>query len=439
MRTAGWGLGLVALCPVLAGAQPRLSLEAAVAEAWTHSRQVAEALAAEDRARQELMIARTRHLPTLSVETQVSRLLRPVDVTFPAGAFGTFADGPVPAATTAVTTPARVSVVVNASASQPLTGLWRARLGVRAGEAAVAIAEEETRAARLSVVRDVKRTYFSIVQAHRSLEATEAARRMLTELEGLVADRVAERVSLKADGLDVGVRRAELEVTVLGLRHAISAGGERLNHLMGRALTSPVEVEPIAELAPYALSESGAAAEMRPDVREARLQVQLAHFRERDARIDRWPSVDLALQSITPMNIDGAPRNVSTLAVRASWQPFDWGRQARQRAVRAADTRRVEAAAADAASAATLEIRSSARALEDAQAALRAAGVARVAAEERTRVATVRYRERSVLLVDVLEAHNALADRSARYDRALLAVLDARAALDHALGEDPHP
>jgi outer membrane protein TolC len=219
----------------------------------------------------------------------------------------------------------------------------------------------------------------------------------------------------------------------------MASGTERLNHLMGRPLTTPVVVEPVAELGLTAAADTPPDVEARPDVRRARITVRLAELGERAAGIDRWPTVDLALQSITPMNIDGAPRNITSLALRATWQPFDWGRQAHERARLAIERRRAAAAAADVVSAATLEIHASERALAEAQVVLRAAAAARDAAEERARVATVRYRERAVLLVDALEAHDVLADRTARYDRALLAVLDARATLAFVLGEDLHP
>lgn len=443
-----WTLAL-ALVPVPARAQAalseapasaRLTIDDAIAGALAHSRSIAIADLAEARADEDLAVARTRHLPSFSAETQVSRLLRPVEITFPAGAFGTFADtGPVPASDTAITTPARISLLLNSSVSQPLTGLVRARLGVRANEAALASAHEDARQARLAVVRDVKRTYYAVLQATRALDAADATGRMLAELDAVVTDRIAQRVALKGDGLDVQVRRAELDQTTLELRQTIAAGTERLNHLLGRPLDAPLTVEPVPEMTPRPAVDAGAAIEARPDVRLARLRVRQADLAVRDAAVDLWPSADLTVQSITPMNIDGAPRNITSVALRVSWTPFDWGRRARVKAARALEARRAVDAAADAASAAALEINGCRRAVEAAQVALRTATAARAAAEEQARVKTSQYRLRAVLLADVLEAHATLADRSARADQALLALFSARANLDFALGEDVLP
>lgn len=440
MTRLGLAMVVIATWPTAAGAQSsRLTLDEAVTLALAHGRTIAMTQQAEARAREDVALARTRRLPTFTVESQVSRLLRPVEMTFPAGAFGTFPDtGPVPATDTAVTTPARVSVLMDVSVTQPLTGLMQARLGVRSSEAALAIAAEDTRAARLAVVRDVKRTYFALLQARSALDAAGARARLLTELDDLVADRVAERVALKGDGLDLQVRRADLEVVVLGWRHTIDAQTERLNHLLGRALDTPIEVVSVAELTPSLVGADPPATE-RPDVRQARLRVEQAELAVRHARLDAWPSADLALQSITPMNIDGAPRHIASVALRVSWQPFDWGRRARSRAAREIDVQRAMSAVDDAASAAALEINGYRRAVDEAQQRLRAATAARSASEERARVKTAQYRVRAVLLADVLDAHATLAERAAQTDAALLTLLTARANLDYALGEDLLP
>lgn len=442
MKWVGVVLVAAGLMPAPAGAQSvsPLTLDDAVALALVHSRTVVQAGLVEARAREELAVTRTRHLPSLSVASQVSRLLRPVDITFPAGAFGTFPEtGPVPASDTAVRTPARVSLLVNATASQPLTGLRRTQIAVQSDEAALALAQEDTRASRLAVVRDVKRTYYAIQQARAALDAALASERLLMELDAVVADRIAQRVALKSDGLDVLARRAELDLTTLRLRHAITAQTERLNHLMGRDPAAPLDVAPVPALASVREVAGTTAADSRPDVRQARLRVTQAGLAVRDAALDRWPEADLALQSVTPVNIDGAPRNITSVALRLSWEPFDWGRRARIRAARQLDVQRAADAAAETASAARLEINAGRRAVEDAQLALRVAATARTAAEEQARVRTTQYRVRAVLLSDVLQAHAVLADRSARHDQALLTLFDARANLDYALGEDILP
>lgn len=81
-----------ALSPWVASAQPspaRLSLDEAVALALQHNRSL-ESADQVAKAEEDLAIARTWRLPKFSVEAQAAQLLRPVDVRFSQGAFGTF-------------------------------------------------------------------------------------------------------------------------------------------------------------------------------------------------------------------------------------------------------------------------------------------------------------------------------------------------------------
>jgi outer membrane protein TolC len=69
--------------------------------------------------------------------------------------------------------------------------------------------------------------------------------------------------------------------------------------------------------------------------------------------------------------------------------------------------------------------------------AVKAAGLARDAAEETRRVASDRYREKAILLSDLLRADAAVADARRRADEALLSYWSARTDLDRTLGTEP--
>src|SRR5262249_37936378 len=84
-------------------AQETLTLGDAVRFGLEHNLTVANQSLQIDKADEDLQTARSRRLPQFKVETQASQLLRPVDLTFPRGAFGTFEGiGPVPATDAAV-------------------------------------------------------------------------------------------------------------------------------------------------------------------------------------------------------------------------------------------------------------------------------------------------------------------------------------------------
>jgi outer membrane protein TolC len=432
-------IAAVAALPSTASGQSTaaLTLDEAVRIALARNSSIQSAALAEARADEEVGQARTRHLPAFSVETQASRLLRPVDLTFPAGAFGSFpSTGPVPSVDTTVTTPAQMTMVFNASVSQPVTGLLKARLGVQQSEHARALAREDTRAARLAIVAQVKHTYYAILEAMSALEATEANGRLLAEPDRVVANRVVQRVALRADGLDVKARLAQNAVTQTSLQHRLASSKEQLNQLLGRDVESAVEVAPIWETLAASPADNDNEPARRPDVQQATLRAQQAALAVRQARVDSLPDVNLLVQTVTPVNIDGAPRNITSAGVQVKWEPFDWGRKARVLASKQFDARRADRALADAVVAAHLEINRARRAVEQARVNLRAASLTRDVALEQVHVRTAQYQSQAVLLTDVLQAQASHAESSNQYQRAVLSLLAAQADLDLAIGEE---
>ena len=238
-------MALILLWPTasLAQSKPTLTLDEAIAIAVQRNRAFDNARVAQEQAAQDIAQARSRRLPSLTAEGQISRLLRPVEVTFPAGAFGTLDSiGAVPSVDTTITTPLQTNLVLNASVSQPITGLLKATIVVRQSEAAHAIAIEHVRAARLGIVNHVRRTYYAILQSLSALQAADTNGRLLAEVARVVQTRVAQKVALRTDSLEMETRVAQNELTRGTLRDALASSKEQLNQLLGRDLTTDFEV-----------------------------------------------------------------------------------------------------------------------------------------------------------------------------------------------------
>jgi outer membrane protein len=202
------------------------------------------------------------------------------------------------------------------------------------------------------------------------------------------------------------------------------------------------DVVPLADLvAPDSGGDAMPAAEIRqrPDVRHAALAVQQADLAVRLARADRLPEINVMVQAITPLNIDGAPQHIASAGIQLKWEPFDWGRRARAVASKRLELQQAERRERDVEDGARLEIARARRSLEEAQAAVRVAELSRRTARERTRVRLTQFESQSALLGDVLQAQASLANATSQFQQALLALLTARADLDHALGEELVP
>ena len=154
------------------------------------------------------------------------------------------------------------------------------------------------------------------------------------------------------------------------------------------------------------------------------------------ARTDYLPEVGLSLSYISPINISGAPRQIASAALQASWEPFDWGRKRRAMASKALDIRQAANGVRETEERAVLEINSRFRRLEQARAQLRAARIGQETARENVRMRMTQYDVQAALLADVLQTQATLADNDNQHQQALVAFWTARADFERALGEE---
>ena len=438
---------LVALIAILtsasaAPAQTRLtlSLDEAIAIASANNPTLQNAAMQVEKAEHDVAIARTRRMPSFSIESQASQLLTPVDISFPRGAFGDYPGiGPIPSTDATVTTPRGMSLYLNAQATQPLSQLFKINLNVRLSESSLAYEREQLRAGRLALVQNVRRQYYAVLETASALDAVAAKTKLLEEMDRVSATRVAQQVVLKSDRLDVQTRLAEAELTRLTLEHTLASRKEQFNLLLGRDVRTPFEVSPIAEPSRFDVDREAAQAralDARPDIRQARVRLQQAELAHRVSKADRIPELALAVSSLMPVNIDGAPKNISTVAIQAKWDVFDWGRKGRTVAAKGLEIRQAKNSMFDAEQKAVLEINDEFRRVDAARAQLRVARLAQEHARENARVRMNQYELRAALLSDVMLAESNLAASDDQYTRALLSFWTALADLDHALGEE---
>jgi outer membrane protein TolC len=425
---------------VFATAGERLSLEGAIRIALENNRQLQAALLQVQKAEADVAVARTRRLPVFETEVQASQLVSPVSFAFPEGAFGDFPDtGPIPSANTKIEVPRQPTYYVSSQVSQPISQLFRIGLGIRSASATREIAQEQARADQLSVVNSVKRLYFAILQSESALAATEEAIVRYRELDRTLQVRVAQKVALRSDALDVRFRLAQEELSRTTRQNALASQKEQLNQLLGRDVRTPFEVEDVAALSLLDVDLKAAhsfALENRPDVREARLKLQQADLDRRMTKADRIPEVSLAGSFISNYNIDVLPANLATVGVRVTWEPFDWGRRKQELAVKTHTVQQARLGVRDVEDRTVLEINSRYRTLAEKRALLTVARMAQASASEKLRVKTNQYQVQAVLLPDVLQMRAEVAESNDRYQQALLDFWTAKADYDLAVGED---
>ncbi|BDG09120.1 TolC family protein [Anaeromyxobacter paludicola] len=421
---------------------PLLGLDEAVAAALARNHLLAGAALEVEKQEDRADALRTRRLPALRLDLLASRLLEPLDFTFPAGTFGTFPGvGPFPPLESRVRTEPQLTTVALVTASQPLTQQYRIGLGLRALELGRDLAREQLRGERQRIRAEVRATYYRLSATQAAVAALSDLVRALEELDQQTGRYLAEEVVLRGDALEVKARLARERWRLSSAESGLATQRERLDQLLGRDLGARFRVEdpsalrsPAAELG---LEEARARARARrPELRRAALQRAQAETGLRLSRADWIPDVTLSAHYARLVDFHFLPDHVADVGLLLSWEPFDWGRRGKEASAAGRAEAQAEAALAEAESQVGLEVGARWRALRDATGLLEATRLSVAAARESLATTMNRYREDAKVLRDVLEAEARLS--GARHDEvdAIAGRWAAAADLERALGDD---
>jgi outer membrane protein TolC len=438
------------LLPAVAAAQTtnvtiteRLTLDRAISLALENNRQIQSASLQVQKAGEDLENARSRRLPVFDIQGQASQLLTPVDFSFPQGAFGDFSGiGPIPATDTNVSVPKQLTYYFSSQVSQPVTQLFRLNLGIDSAVASQAIEQEHLRSQRLSVTNSVKRLYFAILQTESALDTTDQAVALYRELDRTLEVRVAQKVALRSDALDVQFRLAKEQLTRTTYENTLANQKEQLNQLLGRDVRTDFVVEPVSTLSISEIDLNAArtrALDNRPDVREARLKVEQADVDRRAKKAERIPDLSVAVSYSSYFNIDVMPTNLATAGVQLKWEPFDWGRKGRELASKTHAVEQARLAVRDVEDKVVVDVNTRFRTLAEKRALLNVAQMAQATSREKLRVKTNQYQVQAALLPDVLGLRAEQASSDDNYQQALLAFWTAKADFENAVGEEVIP
>ena len=301
------------------------------------------------------------------------------------------------------------------------------------------VERERVRQHQLTVVNNVKRTYFAILQSESAIAAGRENIALYRELDRTVQDRLVQKVALKADSLDVQFQLAKEELAQVERQNTLASQKEQLNQLLGRDVRTEFEIDAVAAIGAVDADLDAAqrqAVANRPDVREAQLTLKQAEIAQRVSQAARIPDISVAFSYTSNFNIDVLPRNMAAVGVQLSWEPFDWGRKDRDVAAKTYGVQQAKHAVRDAEDKAVLEINSRFRELYEKRALLRVAAMAQATSREKLRVKTNQYQLHAALLPDVLQVRAEVASSDDRYQQALLAFWTAKADFEQALGED---
>ncbi len=385
---------------------------------------------------------RAEALPTLNIHADAGALLDPVNVYVPTGSLGSVNDAPFPVSNARIYSAHGAIGFLQATLAQPLTQLPRIRLNTQLQQLDAQAAVEQQRGRRLAAVAQVRQLYYGILGTQDSLAAARLTLASDEELERTVADFVSHKTALQADLLDAQAQTDAQRLTLTTLQDTLDSDREQMNVALGRDMATPFSVvmpaDDLGTVAPDIAALRAEALAQRPDLRAAALQVQRAALGRRIVQQASVPDVSLVLTyAQLPGGASGLPNHVAAVGLQLDWSPLDWGRQRDALDAQAQQTMQAQAALTDAQNQALLAVGTQARQLEEAQEQLVVAQAGQRAAQERLREMTDQYRQRAILLKDVMQQQAAAADADRRAQQAMLQVLSARASLETAVGDGP--
>ena len=418
-----------------------LTLDQAISLAFRDNREVKNAHLGIGKAEDDFAAAQTYRLPKFEFNALAGQQLVSPDFTFTKGVLGNYANvGPIPDSDVKMSTPSRPTAIFFAQVTQPLSQLHRIRLNIKQASLLTDIAREQLRGQEQSVLNNVKRTYYAIVQSESALQSVRQALVFYRELERVTGDYVAQQVALKADDLEVKTRLAKTETEELRVTNQLSTLKEQLNQLMGRDIRTEFKVAAVPEQSSFETDLAAArerALDQRPEIREAKLRVQQAELDRRVKKSEYIPDISAALTYASPRNFDTyIPKNFAAAGVTVNWEVFDWGRKKHQLEEKQKTIEQANNSLRDAENSVMIEVGAKMRDLQQTAQTLRVAQLGQETARENMRVSINKYKLVATLFSDVLQTQATLADADYEYQKALLAFWTAKAAYEKALGAD---
>jgi outer membrane protein TolC len=421
-----------------------LTLDRAIEIAIGHNRSIKNAELEVGKSDDKYATTRTYRLPQFKVTGLMAKPLSTFDTTFDKGVFGTYPGiGPVPAEETKITSSTNPTALIVSEVIQPLTQRRRINFQIKQTKLGREISEAQLSTKQQSVVNEVKRAYYAILQTQGATRAAEETVKLYHELDRVTGEYVMQQVALKTDQMDVQTKLAKAEYEVLELNNLLSSRKEQLNNLLGRDVRTAFTASDAIESAQAMMRETDLvqarerALQQRPELREARLRVEQAKLDKRAKKSEFIPDVSLSFSHINTFNdSDFVPRSVSSIGVQVEWEVFDWGRKKRELKEKERTVSQADNTLLDTQNQILIEVSDRYRQLQEACQQIRIAQLSQTHARASVQMAAYKYRLEAVLLKDVLQAQASLADANYEYQKALFSFWTAKADFEKALGED---
>src|SRR6266404_5658063 len=221
-----------------------LSLDQAINIALQNNRSLKNARLNVEKGEDEIRSIRTSRLPSSHFYALVSQGLAKQETNLTNPLTGVF-PGIGPFFT--LSTPRRPTALFAAQVLQPISQQYRIGLSIKQVELARDEEQQKLLSEEQSLVNNVKKTYYGILQSESALENVRDEVKSYRELDRVTGEYVLQQVVLKSDHLQVQTQLAKAEYEAVDLTNRVSTQKEQLNKLLGRNVLTDFSVSPVAE------------------------------------------------------------------------------------------------------------------------------------------------------------------------------------------------
>jgi outer membrane protein TolC len=418
---------------------PELPLAEAIQIALANNRPVQ--LAKFDVMKSLLQVAevKTRRFPMFNTSLLASGDITSPAFTFQQGVFGNINGTPIPTQNVSIPLSHGVTGYAIVTVDQPVSQLYQIHLAIREEELSSDKTKQQYKGKQQSVVADVKQAYYAVLQTESAMDAQKALVKQYIETDRLATQYLGQKSVLKSDSLEAKAQLAQAQQQLITLGDNLQTQKEHLNDLLGRDIDTPFRTQPVPPATPEEMELKQArqtALAQRPEVQEAKIDVDRAEYDRRLAKSKYIPEIGAAVRYFTPINTQLLPENILTAGVAMNWDPFDWGRRRDEVKQKDITVQQSEVQLDQVRSQVLLDVDNTFRKLSESRSLLAVAQAGRDAANEKLREVNDQFAQSSVLLRDVLKQQAAVATANHDYEESLLSFWNAKALFEKALGEE---
>jgi outer membrane protein TolC len=420
---------------------PELTLEDAIALAVAHNASLNKASLETRRTAADLAANRTKLFPSSKISAQGGELLTKPSITFAAGSLGTYpATGPIPGTNQTITIPRTFVELVSASVTQPLTTEYKTALQLKGLSLGLAGAKEDERKQRLATIDDVRRAYYSVVEAQSQLDSSQVSLPYYQESKRLADEKRKRETILESDLLRSNTQLLQAQNSVSEAGDQLASATEQLNDLMGRSIHTHFRVTAVpvadADFETQELLETRAL-ENRPDVKKSRLSVREAEYNRRAKAAEYIPEVNAEVDYYSTFNFGNTlPGNIAIAGFSLSWEPWDWGRKLQELRGKRAQVGEAKVSQNATERSALMEVSRGWRQVQDARRKLTMSEANQLAMRQQLQEVQEKAKREEKLPQDLFSAQSDLASADNQHVQALTAFWKARADLKKATGEE---